>query len=113
MKIAVTSQNRKTVTDHAGRCRKFWIYQTDYAEVVDKLLVEVPAEDSFQHAIPVPLQDINVLITGGLAAPLRDFLLQHSIQAVATQETDPDRAVREWLNGALEEMPPRQRLRAY
>ena len=26
MQIAVTSQNRKTVTEHAGKCRKFWIY---------------------------------------------------------------------------------------
>ncbi len=25
MKIAVASQNRKTVTAHAGKCRKFWL----------------------------------------------------------------------------------------
>ncbi len=29
MKIAVTSQNRKTITDHAGKCRKFWLFDID------------------------------------------------------------------------------------
>lgn len=113
MKIAVTSHNRKTVTDHAGRCRKFWIYETEYAEVVDKHLVEVAAAESFHDAFPTPLNDINVLITGGMGGHLRDRLLQHGIQPVATAETDPDRAVRQWLNGALEELPPRLRLCAH
>jgi predicted Fe-Mo cluster-binding NifX family protein len=29
MKIAVTSQNRKTITSHAGKCRKFWVYEVE------------------------------------------------------------------------------------
>jgi hypothetical protein len=32
MKIAVTSQNRKTITSHAGKCRKFWVYEVEDAE---------------------------------------------------------------------------------
>ncbi|HAN73627.1 MAG TPA: dinitrogenase iron-molybdenum cofactor biosynthesis protein, partial [Planktothrix sp. UBA8402] len=26
MKIAVTSQNKTSITEHSGHCRKFWIY---------------------------------------------------------------------------------------
>ncbi len=29
MRIAVTSQNRKTVTGNAGRCRRFWLYDIE------------------------------------------------------------------------------------
>ena len=106
MKIAVTSENRQTVTNHAGRCRKFWVYETEYADVVGKHLVELPGEQHFHDAFPSSLRDINVLITGGLAGSLRYYLKQQGVQAVATQESDPDRAVTAWLNGTLDEMPP-------
>ena len=33
MKIAVTSQNRSSITKHVGRCRKFWTYGVDEAIV--------------------------------------------------------------------------------
>ena len=107
MKIAVTSENSSTVTDHAGRCARFWIYETEFADVVDKHLVELPAGQSFRAVdLPPLLRDINVLITGGIARELRYRLKQMSIQAVATPETNPDRAVNAWLNGTLNEMPP-------
>lgn len=56
MKIAVTSQNRKTVTGHAGRCLKFWVYDTVGAEVRSKTLLELPIEQSFHttHGAPHP-----------------------------------------------------------
>ncbi len=41
MKIAVTSQNRKTITGHAGKCRKFWTYEIDHKEIVNKTLLEL------------------------------------------------------------------------
>jgi predicted Fe-Mo cluster-binding NifX family protein len=50
MRIAVASQNRKTVTGHAGKCRKFWIYDTDGAEVLGKILLELPMEQSFHES---------------------------------------------------------------
>jgi predicted Fe-Mo cluster-binding NifX family protein len=108
MKIAVTCENRDTVTDHAGRCEHFWVYHTEFADVVDKHLVELPAGQNFRDLdLPPLLGDINVLITGGIARELRYRLKQMAIQAVATPETDPDRAVNAWLNGTLNEIPPR------
>ncbi len=111
MKIAVTCENSNTVSDHAGRCRRFWVYQTEYADVVAKRLVELPDDQSF-HAVgvPPPLHDINVLISGGMASELRYRLKQQAIQAVSTPERDPDRAVAAWLNGTLSELPPLTRI---
>jgi predicted Fe-Mo cluster-binding NifX family protein len=108
MKIAVTSQNRKTVTGHAGKCRKFWIYEIEGAEVIGKTLLELPLEQSFHESSQVdshPLDDVNVLISGGMGQGLRFRLKQKGIQALATPETDPDRAVAAWLVGELEESP--------
>lgn len=109
MKIAVTSQNRKTVSGHAGKCRKFWIYHTENAEIVDKRLLELPIEQSFHESsrdAPHPLDEVNVLISGGMGDGLQHRLKQRGIITVATAETDLDRAVLAWLNGTLQELPP-------
>lgn len=107
MKIAVTSEDRNTVTEHAGRCARFWVYQTEYADIVAKQWVELPEGQRFRDTeLPQALSDINVLISGGMASELRYRLKQQAIQAVSTLESDPDRAVNAWLNGSLEELPP-------
>jgi predicted Fe-Mo cluster-binding NifX family protein len=108
MKIAVASQNRKTVTGHAGKCRKFWIYEINGNQVLDRALLELPMEQSFHESgpgAPHPLDDVNVLISAGMGQGLKFRLKQKGIQALATPETDPDRAVAAWLVGALEELP--------
>ena len=109
MKIAVTSQNRKTITGHAGKCRKFWVYEVEGSKVSSKNLLELPIEQSFHesdHAAPHPLDGVNVLIAGGMGFGLQNRLNQKGILAVATAETAPDRAVAAWLDGSLIELPP-------
>jgi predicted Fe-Mo cluster-binding NifX family protein len=109
MKIAVTSQNLSTISGHAGKCRKFWIYEVEGKRVASKSLLELPLAQRFQACAPDsphPLDAVNVLITGGMKTRLHDNLMQKGILAVSTTETDPDRAVAAWLDGNLETMPP-------
>lgn len=109
MKIAITSQNLSTISGHAGRCRKFWIYEVEGKRVARKALLELPLAQRFQACAPGsphPLDVVNVLITGGMKTRLHDSLMQKGILAVSTTETDPDRAVAAWLDGDLETMPP-------
>lgn len=104
MKIAVASQNRREITEHAGRCRKFWIYQVENDAITDKHLLELPKEQSFHDSSPndpSPLDDVQVLIAGGLGTGLKRRLEGKNIKAVATTETDPDKAVESYLDGAL------------
>lgn len=104
MKIAVTSQNRKTITGHAGKCRKFWIYEIVDKKVVDKTLLELALEQSFHesHAAgPHPLDGTDVLICGGAGQGLIRRLNNMGIQGLVTAETDPDSAVAAYLNGTL------------
>jgi predicted Fe-Mo cluster-binding NifX family protein len=108
MKIAVTSQNRKTITGHAGKCRKFWVYEIKDHQVVGKSLLELPLEQSF-HESPQealhPLDNVQVLISGGMGQGLQNRLKRKGIEALSTPETDPDRAVSAWLAGTLEPAP--------
>jgi predicted Fe-Mo cluster-binding NifX family protein len=101
MKIAVTSQNRKTVTQHAGRCRKFLLFHIVEGQVAKKELLELPKEQSFRESssqLPHPLDDIDVLITRGMGSGLAMRLKQKGIESVTTEDDDPDAAVHQYLN---------------
>ena len=109
MKIAVASQNRRTIMEHAGRCRNFWIYETDQDKVVRKELLELPKEQSFHDSSPHashPLDEVQVLIAGGMGHGLSHRLTHKGIVGVVTPETDPDRAVAAYLDGSLAVLPP-------
>ncbi|MBL6987451.1 MAG: nitrogen fixation protein [Methylobacter sp.] len=104
MKIAVASQNRKAITGHTGRCRKFWIYQIENDAIAAKELLELPKEQSFHDSSPwepSPLDNVQVLIAGDMGTGLARRLQQRNIQALITRETDPDQAVKSFLNGSL------------
>lgn len=108
MKIAVASQNRKSITSHTGRCRKFWIYQIENDAIAAKELLELPKEQSFHDSSPLepsPLDDVQVLIAGGMGTGLAQRLQQRKIQALITKETNPDQAVKDFLNGTLKTEP--------
>lgn len=100
MKIAVTSQNRKQVTEHAGRCRKFWLYTLEDSVVTDKSLIEIEREQSFRDSNPNdphPLDGVEVLITAGCGSGLSDRLAAKGTRVVITDESDPDLAVQRLL----------------
>ena len=104
MKIAVTSQNRRTITEHAGKCRKFWIYDTEWGQIAGKTLLELPIEQSFHESSPHephPLDGVQVLIAGSMGPGLSRRLAAKGITALTTPETDPDRAVAAYLDGSL------------
>lgn len=108
MKIAVASQNRKEITGHTGRCRKFWIYTIDGTNIIDKSLLELPKEQSFHDSSPLessPLDSVQVLIAGGMGSGLACRLAAKNINALITNEKDPDQAVTDFLNGVLKEEP--------
>jgi len=104
MQIAVTSQNLKTITEHAGKCRKFWIYDIQAGNIADKQLIELPIEQSFHAshgALAEPLAGVNVLITASMGSGLHQRLKHNGIQPVITLEEDPDSAVAAFLNNSL------------
>lgn len=109
MKIAVASQNRKNITEHAGRCRKFWLFRIEDSRISGKELVEFPKELSFHESSPHeahPLDDVDILIAADMGQGLMNRLERKGITGLITTETDPERAVSLYLQGSLHTEPP-------
>jgi predicted Fe-Mo cluster-binding NifX family protein len=104
MKIAVASQDRHHITGHTGRCRKFIIYQVANDKILSKELLELPEELSFHNSSlhdPHPLDDVAVLINGGMGQGLARRLANKGTMSVITTRKDPDGAVIAYLTGRL------------
>lgn len=100
--IAVTSQNRRTVTGHAGRCRKFWLYPIEQGAIGERRLIELSIEETFHassRGVPQPLEGITTMISQEMGGGLYMRLQRNGIQPWITSETDPDAAVRAYLAG--------------
>lgn len=108
MKIAVSSQNNITITPHAGRSRRFWIYEVDERSIIDGSIVELDVTETLHAAITMPeaLQGISVLISGSMGRGLVERLARHGIRGVITREIDPERAVLAYLDGTLATIEP-------
>jgi predicted Fe-Mo cluster-binding NifX family protein len=108
MLIAVTSQNRLTVTSHAGMCRRFLVYVAEDGQVESRDLVEIEKEETFRSsrdAALTHLGQLDVFITGGMGEGLVRRLAASGIRGLVTSEEDPDEAVAAFLEGSLETLP--------
>ncbi len=108
MKIGVTSQNFRTITAHAGRARRFMIYEDlPDGQIQRTGMLDLPVEMSF-HEYPRraahPADGLDVLITGGCRGGFIRKLADRGIRVIVTSETDPEAAVRAVLSG--KELPP-------
>ena len=111
MKIAVSSQNKTSVTGHLGRCQKFWIYDVEGTTIQDKQLLQITKDQSFHESSPKnphPLDTVQVLISGGMGRGLARRLESKNIQPLITAETDLDAAVMAYLSGTLAVMTPEE-----
>jgi predicted Fe-Mo cluster-binding NifX family protein len=112
MKIAVTSQNFRTVTGHAGKARRFLVYEADMGRVpVEFARFDLPREMSIHEfpGGPHPLDGMDVLITGSAGRGFVDSLAQRGVRVVVTGEPDPVRAVTDYLADRLEPAFPEGR----
>ncbi len=101
MKIAVTSQNFRTVTGHAGRARRFLIYDVRAgAEPVEAGRLDLPKEQAmheFHHAGPHPIDGVDVILSEGFGEGFAQRMAERGIIAAATAMTDPVDAVTDYL----------------
>jgi len=101
MKIAVTSQNFRTVTPHAGRTRRFLVYQAEPAgEPVEIDRLDLPkdmAMHEFHQDGPHPLDTVDVVIAGSFGDGFARRMAKRGIRATTTDKVDPKEAVRDFL----------------
>ncbi len=94
MRIAVTSQNFRTITGHAGKARRFLIFDVNSGEApaeVDRL--DLPLEMSLHayHGEDHPLFDLGLdaIVTQGAGGGFIQRMGRHGIRVHATSEADP------------------------
>ncbi len=107
MKIAVSSQNFRTVTAHAGKARRFIVF--DLATPCTPREVErldLPRELALHEyrGLDHPLFAMDAVITGGAGDGFVRRLGARGIEVVLTGETDPLQAVHDYVAGIVK--PP-------
>lgn len=101
MRIAVASQNYRTVTPHASMTRRFLVYEAEpdgSPREVDRL--DLPKElaiREFAGRAPHPLDDVDVVIVGSAGPGFVSRMAERGVEAVVTSETDPLKAIRDYL----------------
>lgn len=111
MRIAITSQNFREVSGHAGRTRRFLVFDVDSAtaQVGEAERLDLPRElamHGFDDRQAHPLDGMNVLITAGAGDGFIQRLARRGIRVVMTSEADPETAVHAFLAGCLKAPRP-------
>lgn len=105
MRIAVTSQNFRTVTGHAGRARRFIVFEAGGQEVpreIERLDLDAEmAMHGYGRNAAHPLDTMKVLITGGAGEGFVRNMAARGVMVVATAETDPKLAVEAFFAGRV------------
>jgi predicted Fe-Mo cluster-binding NifX family protein len=98
MRIAVTSQNFKSITGHAGKTRRFLVYELDNVgqmREIDRLDLPTAMSLHEYHGEDHPLFQLGLtaLVTQGAGTGFVQRLARHGIQVHVTSESDPLHAV--------------------
>ena len=102
MRIGVTSQNFRSITGHAGKSRRFLIYDAHHDEPITEIgRLDLPKDMSMHafHGEHHPIFDLDVIITAGCGEGFVERLRQHGVQVIATAEANPVVAVNAVLAG--------------
>lgn len=101
MKIAITSQNFRTVTGHAGRARRFLIYDVQPgAEPVETARLDLPPEQSFHEtggSGAHPTDGVDVIISAGFNSRFAAVMTQRGVRTATTDKENPVEAIRDYI----------------
>lgn len=93
MRIAITSQNFRTITGHAGKARRFMVFETaGDGGLFQAGSIDLPRTMSIhEHPsnLPHPIDGIDVLVTSGCGDGFRRKMAARGIEVVTTAEADP------------------------
>jgi predicted Fe-Mo cluster-binding NifX family protein len=106
MKIGVTSQNFRTITGHAGKTRRFLVYESEGAEVREPERLDLPKEMSMHEfrGDRHPLDELDVLVTAGCGRGFQQRMAAKDIRVIVTGKTDPMKAVAAVIRS--DDLPP-------
>ena len=103
MKIAVTSQNFRTITQHAGKTRRFLIFEQDTVTGQPREIarLDLPKTMSMHEfrGTSHPIFEMDRLITGGSGQGFIRRMAREGVEVIVTGEQDPLTAVQAVIAG--------------
>lgn len=93
------------VAQHFGHCEHFGLFDVDEAgkEIVCKEVVASPEHQPGLLPVWLAEQGVCVVIAGGMGSRAQDLFRENRIAvAINVLETDPEKAVLDYLRGILE-----------
>lgn len=106
--IALTAQNGRQITAHAGRCRNFLVKRVGDGSIGEwekRTLEKNETMCGSGDALPAALRDIDILITAGIGPGLQTRLARLGVRVIVTDVLLPDQAIAAWVAGALRPDP--------
>lgn len=111
--VAVASQNKKIIFEHAGKCRNFIIYTINNSNIDHIKILELSKEEtlhnmshSASNTIKETLLGADILLTRGVGNGLIQKLARQNVACYKIEETDPDTAIHKLISGTLEAVAP-------
>lgn len=96
MKIAVSSQNFRSVTGHAGRTRRFVIFDAQPgAEMTEVARLDLPKDmciHEYSGDEPHPLDEMDVILSAGFGDGFAQKMARRGVSVAVTRETEPAKA---------------------
>jgi len=119
MRIAVSTADTVSICGHLGHCSKFFIYEIKDGAILSRQIREVTPVHGPQGAhhgehhqgaghhgshtgLVGSLSDCSAVITNGMGGGMIASLKSAGIDPVITSETDPDVAVKAYIEGSLQ-----------
>ena len=114
MKIAITSQNQRTVSGHAGKTTRFVVFEVEDKKVVNKSKLELEVSNVLHehfHGNPAPgyvhpVLEMDIVITGSMGPGFPVKMQANGIEAIMTDEKDIDVVIEKYLDGSLVKLRP-------
>jgi predicted Fe-Mo cluster-binding NifX family protein len=116
MRIAVASRDGQTVAGHIGKCKEWLVFEAEKYEGSEEPQVQqltkilLLKEQLFHHykdKAPHPLGDCEAVIGASAGESFVTKMAGRGITAVLTAETDPAKAVADYVK--QQTIPPRPR----
>ncbi len=110
-KVAVSSQNKRTITGHAGKCYHFYLYTIAADGTYTKESLELEKGNSLHDVLHGSTQDhpiykADMLLTQSIGAGAVQKLALKQVAAHNILESDPDTAIQKLIEGTLQAVAP-------
>lgn len=107
MKIAIASDNKKTISHHFGRALGFAIFELDNGKVINQEYRENRGKNrgecgTCDHAMMINnIKDCQVVISYGMGQRIYQDLMNSNISAVVTEEKNVKDALEKFMQDNL------------